>query len=455
MRRGNARRWAVLLAGLVALVVAVPFGAAAYGDQSADSHRGSSDAPRFRQVGYFIQWGIYGREFFVKNLDTSGAASRLTHVNYAFGNVAPNAAGTVQCLSGDVWADYQRPVGEAESVDGVGDLWGEPLNGNFGQLLKLKAKHPKLKVLMSLGGWTWSKYFSDAALTAASRKAFVESCVDQFIKGNLPSLGQGESGGPGSGAGVFDGIDLDWEWPASDGNTGNIIRAEDKKNFTLLLAEFRKQLDDYGRQTSKQYELTAFLPAAPAKIDVGFEGEKIFKYLDVATVQGYDFHGTWEQVTNHQSAIRVPAGAPVTPDFSIDVAVKAWLTAGAPRDELVIGIPYYGQGWAGVTGGGNGLFKPSTGGAAPGTWGPGNEDYKKLATLTGAGGYTVYRDFAAGHAWLFNGSTFWTFDDPLVLLQKALYIRQQRLGGAMVWELSGDDTNATLTKTIHFGLSIL
>jgi chitinase len=261
-------RRGMLIAGLVAVAVLLPLGAVAHGDAARSEARHGSDP---RRVGYFIQWGIYGRAFFVKNLDTSGAAARLTHVNYAFGNVAPDAAGDVTCASGDVWADYQRPVGAEESVDGVGDVWGEPLNGNLGQLLKLKARHPNLRVMMSLGGWTWSKYFSDAALTAASRAAFVASCVDMFIKGNLPSLGPGESGGPGSAAGVFDGIDLDWEWPASEGNAGNVIRPEDRGNFTLLLAEFRRQLDEYGRQAGRRYELTAFLPAAPAKIEAGFE----------------------------------------------------------------------------------------------------------------------------------------------------------------------------------------
>ena len=435
---------------VVALAVVAPLGATAYGSQTATAAK--TGHPSYRQVGYFVQWGIYDRAFYVKELDTSGAASRLTHLDYAFGNVAPNAAGDVMCSSADFWADYQRPVTAAESVDGVADTWGEPLNGNLGQLLKLKARHPDLKILISLGGWTLSKYFSDAALTAQSRATLVASCVDMFVKGNLPSLGPGESGGPGSGAGVFDGIDLDWEWPGSDGNFGNIIRPEDKTNFTLLAAEFRRQLDAYGRSTGEHYELSAFLPAAPAKIDAGFEGKKIFSSLDFATVQGYDFHGTWETVTNHQSAIRVPAGAPVTPDFSIDGAINAWLTAGAPPDRLVVGIPYYGQGWTGVTGGGDGLFQPATG-PAPGVFGPGVEDYEKLATLTQQG-FKVYRDPWAGHAWLFDGTTFWTFDDPLLLLQKTFYIRQQHLGGAMVWELSGDDDNATLTKTIHAGLHL-
>jgi chitinase len=443
MRR-QSKRLAVVLAGCVALAVALPLGATATAGTSNASTDRPQDGRALRQVAYFIQWGIYGRSFFVKNVDTSGAAAKLTHLNYAFGGVGPDANGDIVCQSVDPWADYQRPVGAAESVDGVADADTATLRGNFGQLRKLKAKYPKLKVLMSLGGWTLSKYFPDGALTDQSRRTLVQSCVDLFIKGNLDS-------GAGAGAGVFDGFDLDWEWPGSDGNAGNIIRPEDKANFTLLLAEFRRQLDAYGRTTRGGYQLSAFLPAAPAKIAAGFEGNRIFDSLDYATLQGYDFHGTWETVTNHQSAIRVPAGEPVPNDFSIDGAVNAWVAAGAPRNKLVLGIPYYGQGWTGVSGGGRGLFQPATG-PAPATFAAGTEDYKALAPLTRQG-FTVYRDLLAGHAWLFDGTTFWTFDDPIVVLQKTLYIRTRGLGGAMAWELSGDDANATLTKTISLGLN--
>src|SRR5262245_41858725 len=153
------RRLVAVLAVLAAVVAATPAAASAQGG-------GGGFVPR--QVGYFTQWGIYGRQFYVKNLDTSGTAARLSHVNYAFANVSAegkcfevNAAG-----EGDAWADYQWPVPAELSVDGSGDSWGEPLNGNFGQLLKLKQKYPNLKVLLSIGGWTWSTYFSNAALPA-------------------------------------------------------------------------------------------------------------------------------------------------------------------------------------------------------------------------------------------------------------------------------------------------
>ncbi|GIH06827.1 hypothetical protein Rhe02_48940 [Rhizocola hellebori] len=431
------RRLTVLLATLATVAA---LGAAA-------PAQGHNDRDKPRTVGYFTQWGIYGRQFYVKNLDTSGAAAKLTHLNYAFANIdeqghcfEANAAG-----AGDAWADYQWPVPAELSVDGVGDAWGEPLNGNFGQLLKLKQKHPQLKVLLSIGGWTWSTYFSTAA-RPENRAAFVQSCLDVFIKGNLPNL-DGGSGGPGSGLGVFDGIDLDWEWPNWEGEPGNVISPEDKANFTGLVAEFRKQLDALGRANHQRYELSAFLPANPAAMDAGFETKKVFKSLDFATVQGYDFHGTWESLTNQQSALREPAGAPVTPDFTLDRTVRSWLDRGAPRNKIVVGIPYFGRGWTGVTGGGDGLFQPAAG-PAPATFEAGYEDYKVLKTL----GYPVYRDLRAGHAWLFDGTTFWTYDDPFVVLQKSLFIRREGLGGAMMWSLDGDDANATLTKTIRFGL---
>jgi chitinase len=422
-------------------ITGMPAAAAAHG-----GHDGG-----FRRVGYFTQWGIYGRAFNVKDLDTSGTAAKLTHINYAFANVNPegrcfevNAAG-----EGDAWADYQWPVPAELSVDGVADAWGEPLNGNFGQLLKLKRKHPKLRVLMSIGGWTWSTYFSNAALPE-NRAAFVKSCLDLFIKGNLPVL-DGGSGGPGSAYGVFDGIDLDWEWPNWPGEPGNVIRPEDRANFTALVAEFRKQLDAYGRSVGRKMELSAFLPANPGAIDAGFDVRRVFKSLDFATLQGYDFHGSWDVLTNQQSALRQPTGAPDNPDFTLDRTVRSYVERGAPRRQLVLGIPYFGRGWTGVSGGGNGLFQPSTG-PAPATWEAGYEDYKVLKNFS-ANGYTVHRDLRAGHAWLFDGTTFWNFDDPVVVAQKSLYIRLNGLGGAMMWSLDGDDSNATLTRTISAVLS--
>ncbi|MGX6601814.1 glycoside hydrolase family 18 protein [Micromonosporaceae bacterium Da 78-11] len=425
--RGLTRRLVAVAAVATAAVAVVPSAAQAHTANAA-----------YAKVGYFTQWGIYGRNFQLSKVQSSGAAARLTHLNYAFGPVTAEGV----CASADPWADWQTSFSDALSVDGVGDVAGQPIAGNLNQLAELKAKNPKLRVLISLGGWSGSAFFSDAAATDASRKKLVSSCVDLWIKGDLPGLSAGVAGG------IFDGIDLDWEWPGSEGNVGNVIRPEDKQNFTLLSAEFRAQLDQLGRTTRKHYDLTAFLPAAPAKIDAGFEVSKIFKYLDFGTVQGYDFHGSWESKTNQQSSLFVPKGAPDNPDFSAQVAVDKWIAGGAPRRKLVLGVPYYSQGWTGVTTGGDGRFATATG-AAPGVFANGTEDYKTVKNLTG---FTLYRDWKAGNSWLFDGTTYWTYDDPAQMLQKTLYIRTKGLGGAMMWSLDGDDDNASLTKTISTGL---
>jgi chitinase len=450
MRRRILGRMAATAATL-SLVAVLP---AVTGGSTAQAHGGHAPAkPSYRSVGYFTQWGIYARNYQVKNVQTSGTAGKLTHLNYAFANIGAdgkcfeaNVAG-----EGDAWADYQHPVDAATSVDGTADTADQPLAGNFNQLRELKAKNPTLKVLISIGGWGWSTHFSDAAGTPASRQALVSSCLDIFIKGNLPLLDG--KGGPGSAAGLFDGVDIDWEWPGSSGDVDTVYRPEDKQNFTALAAEFRKQLDAYGRHTRKHYDLSAFLPAAPAKIDAGFEVKKIFKYLDFGTVQGYDFHGPYETGTNQQSALRAPRNSPVANDFSDTQAIGDWLHRGAPARRLVLGVPFYGQGWTGVPDGGTaGLFQPSTG-PAPATWQAGNEDYHALKALAASGAYAVHRDTRNGFAWLYDGTNFWTYDDPQVLAAKTAYIRAAHLGGAMVWSLDGDTPDGELISTLHHGLT--
>ena len=405
-----------------------------------------------RKVGYFTQWGVYDRGYLVKNLDTSGSAAKLTHINYAFGNIDS----TGKCFQanqvgqGDAWADYQRRYTADQTVNGQADVYNQPIAGNLNQLKQLKAKYPHLRVHISLGGWTWSKYFSNAALTPASRQAHVSSCLDMWIKGNLPLLGGEPQGGPGSAAGIFDGVDLDWEWPGSSGEVGNVVRPEDKQNFTALAAEWRRQLDAHGATTGKHYELTAFLPADPDKVTAGFEVSQVFQYLDFGTLQGYDLHGGWEPVTNHQSALRLPAGDPGPKPYSIEITTAAWTSRGAPPDRLVLGVPFYSRGWTGVPNVNNGLHQ-SASGPAPGRYEAGINDYKDIKPLLGSG-YVLHRDAQSGHAWLFNGSTFWTYDDPVEIARKTAWITANGLGGAMIWSMDGDTPSGELMAAVHQGI---
>ena len=363
-------------------------------------------------------------------METSGAAGKLTHINYAFGFVGPEGT----CYSADPWADWQRPVPADQSVDGVADSDDQPLKGNLGQLKKLKARHPGLKVLISLGGWTGSAHFSDAVLTPESRAKLAASCVDLWLKGNLPGLPAGVA------AGVFDGIDLDWEWPGSAGNDGNVIRPEDKQNFTLFLAELRRQMKAHDRHD----QLTAFLPAAATKIDAGFEVRKVFDQLDFATVQGCDLHGTWENRTGHQANLFTDRRDPNDVKYSVDQTVRDYIARGAPKNKIVIGVPAYGQGWTGVTSRADGRYATATG-PAPGTWAPGSDDYKILVNKPGK----RYRDLLTGTLWLYDGNEFWSYDDPAVMLEKAAYIRLKGLGGSMLWSIDQDDAKASLTTALY------
>jgi chitinase len=406
-----------------------------------------------KQVGsYFTQWGIYGRGYHVKNIATSGAAAQLTFINYAFGNVygdgrcgmvtrAENGNGD----GGDAYADYQKSYDAASSVDGVGDTWDQPLKGNFNQLKKLKSRHAQLKVFISLGGWSWSKNFSRFAATAAGRETLVASCIDVYLKGNLPV--QDGAGGAGAAAGVFDGIDIDWEYPGGGGQTYNTVSAEDKQNFTLLLGEFRRQLDQLEAQTGRDYLLTIAAGAGGDKID-NTEPGRYSQHLDWINLMTYDFHGGWEAQgpTNFQSNFFLDPNNPATGlahSYAGETAVQKLLAAGVPAQKIVLGIPFYGRGWTGVTNSNNGLYQSATG-PARGTYETGIEDYKVLAARNAAKFY----DPVTGQMWTYNGVEFWSFDDARVIATKVNAVNSQGLGGVFSWSLDGDDSTATLVKEL-------
>ncbi|MFI9630287.1 glycosyl hydrolase family 18 protein [Streptomyces sp. NPDC052042] len=425
---------------------------------------------KYAKVGYFVQWGIYGRQYFVKNLHDSGAADKLDIVNYSFANIDPT---NLTCLNGvtkgttsdpqdpdqgtgagDADADYGRPFSAAQSVDGVADDgWGK-LRGNFHQLKKLKKLHPNLKIVVSLGGWTYSKYFSDVAATDASRKKFVSSCVDMYLKGNLPQYNG--AGGPGTAAGIFDGFDIDWEWPGTGtGHPGNHYSPDDKANLTLLLAEFRKQMDALG---GGHRLLTAFTPADPQKIGEGWELDKVFDSLDIANVQGYDFHGSgsdnsWEpNRTGHQANLYVDDQDPYDFHFSADAAIKAYTDAGVEPRKLTLGIPFYGRGWQGVTDGGVAGEWQQAGGAAPGQFAE-EAGTRGYANLIGAyPTMTVHHDEQSISTYGYTGSQWWSFDDAWSIGKKTAYVKDKGLLGVVIWEMSGDTPQSTLLNALHTGL---
>ena len=243
---------------------------------------------------------------------------------------------------GDAWADIQKGFDASTSVSGVADAWDQTVKGNFNQLKELKAKYPNLKVLISLGGWTWSKYFSAAAATDANRKALVSSCVDMYLKGNYPVDSGSSTGGTGVLAGIFDGIDIDWEYPGIQGVGYNTVdAANDKHNYTLLMAEFRSQMDALG----KHYLLTATTGAGSDKI-AQEEGGNLSRYMDWMNLMSYDYHGGWEATGPtdfHANLYKDPAspnikGGGLLATYDTEDAVNELVASGFPVTKINMGI---------------------------------------------------------------------------------------------------------------------
>jgi chitinase len=393
------------------------------------------DTHRSKMAGaYFEEWSIYGANYNIADIQTSGAADALTHILYAFANVSASG----QCSIADSWADYQTPY--LPSVNG--QLYTGPLYGNFAALQQLKQLHPKLKVLISVGGASAANTanFSAAAASAAGRTALAHSCIDMFVSGNLAA--------GISTAGLFDGIDLDWEFPA----------ATDKQNFTELLQEFRTQLAALGAMNHKDYLLTIAAPAGSQNYS-NMDLKAVAKQLDFLNMETYDYHGTWETSTNHAAPLLESSFDPAKGQgFYIEGTINAYLKAGVPAEKMVLGIPSYGRGWTGVPNVKKGLYQTSTG-AAPSPSGDtletaGVATYRTLATFT-TSGFALYHDFLSAADWLYNPTTetFWSFDDVPTVAGKMDYARCRGLGGAFQWAIKDDDANATLMTTMAKGLS--
>ena len=381
----------------------------------AEATRGRKEK---RIVGYFVEWGIYARNYHPQDIP----ADKVSHVNYAFANIGTD----LQIQIGDWYAAVDKYY--------PGDTWSQPYRGCYNQLNNVvRAQHPHLKTFISVGGWTWSGRFSDAALTAQSRLVFAQSCVD-FIRSYN-----------------FDGVDIDWEYPVSGGLSSNVYRPDDEHNYTLLMLELRQQLDAAGAADGREYLLTIAGAAGYDKM-VNYEMAALGELLDWINVMTYDFRGAWDlSLTAHHSGLEAnPAGsaAPLIAErYNGRWAMDAWRDAGVPADKLVMGVPFYGRAWGGVPAAGDGLYQPA-GHVPGGTWddsssgATGVNDFWEVALMEQSSAYTRHWDALAKVPWLFapgvEGGHFVSYDDPQSVGEKVRFIQSRGYGGAMFWEFSGD-----------------
>ena len=338
----------------------------------------------FRVVGYVAGWSI----------PPVIHAEKLTHINFAFAHIG-----------GDGKVGFESPS------------YAPALKS----LLALKEQNPRLKLVVSVGGWQ-AEGFSDAALTDTSRNAFAHSAIDLLQECNV------------------DGIDLDWEYPGQ-GVAGIKYRTEDKQNFTLLLKTLRAQLDATskarGRAGHDAYTLT--IASADREYFDHTEMDRLHVYVDWINIMSYDFFNSLTSTTGHHAGLYASEFAAPT-DRSADASVKQHIAAGIPPQKLVLGVAFYGRGFAGTSPRNNGLNQPYE-------RYEGDHSYADLVDqFVGKQGFVRYWDDRARAPYLWNDLSriFITYDDPQSIGAKADYVRDHHLGGMMFWELSQDRSDELL-----------
>ncbi len=310
---------------------------------------------------------------------------RLSHINYAFVDIKDNRA----------WLHN-------EATDTI----------NLRKLSELKKINPELKILISIGGWTWSKNFSDATLTDTSTREFALSAVDLVSKYNL------------------DGIDIDWEYPGMPGDN-NPHRPEDKQNYTRLFKELRRSLDSLTVITNMRYLVTTAVGGSQAYID-HTEMDKVQQYNDYINIMSYDYTGGWDSVSGHHTNLYSSSGD--TNQSSAHRSIQQFIKAGVPPEKIVIGLAFYGKGWEMESTENNGLFRKALKSARGGGF-----TYLK-DSLVNKNGYKEYWDAAAKAPYLFNAEKkiFITYDNERSIKEKCKYVKRHGLGGAMFWEYNSD-----------------
>ena len=347
--------------------------------------------PQQRVVAYLASWSV----------PPAIHPERLTHINFAFAHIDKTG----------------RAVFEQPAV-------GQSLL----RLQALKKANPRLKLIISVGGWQ-AEGFSDAALTDSSRHTFALSAV-KLLRDY-----------------AADGIDLDWEYPGQ-GVAGIKYRNEDKHNFTLLLQTLREQLNaqSTARKRTGRARYTLTIAAADREYFDHTEIDRLHVYLDWINLMSYDFFNSLTPTTGHHAGLyRSVYAAPGA--RNADAAVKQYLAAGVPADKLVLGVAFYGRGFAGVTPLHNGINQPYE-------RFEGEHTYAELAgKLVAQQGFIRYWDASAQAPYLWNiaSRTFITYDDPQSIEIKTRYILEHQLGGIMFWELS-QDRDGELLDAITRGL---
>lgn len=281
---------------------------------------------------------------------------------------------------------------------------------------RIRAHNPNLRILVSVGGWA-AGGFSEAAASAAGRELFARTAASVVERRKL------------------DGVDVDWEYPCYS-EAGIASRPEDKQNYTLLMQALRGELDALSERTGRRYDLTTAVGADQYYVD-GSEMERVASVCDWVNVMTYDMRGGFQILTGHHTGLFTPTGDLFR--ISADASVRMYTEAGVPAGKILLGAAFYSRRWLDVPEPNDGLFQMSPG---SGRHGP---HYTEIARdLLNGGAYTRFWDEEAKAPWLFDGSTFLSYDDEESIANKCRYVRDNGYGGIFYWEHGCDETRTLL-----------
>lgn len=272
------------------------------------------------------------------------------------------------------------------------------------KLVSLKKRNPKLKVLLSLGGWGGCAPCSDAFSTVEGRNEFATSTKEllNYFKA--------------------DGIDLDWEYPAIEGHPGHAYKIEDKANFTSLVQALRNTL---GKKAIISFAAGGFDKFLQESID----WQAVMPVIDYVNLMSYDLVSGFSTVTGHHT----PLYSNNAQKQSTDNAIRYFESINVPLQKIIIGAAFYARTWINVADINNGLYQSG--------------NFKHFISynqfqkrLSADSGFVYYRDSIAQAPYAYNkhSNTFATFDDERSISTKVNYVKQKKLGGIMFWELSLD-----------------
>ncbi|RJE77455.1 hypothetical protein BGP78_00165 [Pseudoalteromonas sp. MSK9-3] len=404
-------------------------------------------------AAYAAEWSVYrvqGMDYYIDNIP----AENLTHIIYGFVAITgPNASfqsenptgyetfqkvsaglGDFELAPPDPWAAYMKPVGDQVN--------GDPIKGNYAQMMALKNRYPDLKIVPSIGGWSLSDPFYYMA-DDAKRKTFVESCR-KFLRTWE----------------FWDGIDIDWEFPGVPAANPNLGSPEDGATYIKLMRELRAMLDEEGARTGRHYELTSAINVGYDKLDKVNYGEAI-KYMDYIMMMSYDYFGAWDlNALGHQTAV-YPSDFRVndrrTLEYNLSTGVDILNAQGVPSSKLIAGVAMYGRGWTGVehTPGTHHMTGKATGPSKPEDafkLEPGTLMYANIAQWKNQPDWEYHYDSVAQGAYLYRPSTgdLISYDDQNSVNAKGSLVMQRGLAGLFAWEIDTD--NGDVLNWMHESL---